>query len=397
MKNQGFFTYYLGSIASTACDMQEDKMSIGKNIRKARQEADMTQEQLAELLNISVSAVSQWESDKTTPDISMIPALCNVFQMTSDKLLDIELEKNEEAIEAIRAEANRFASKGKGLEAEKILLEGLRRFPNSYGMMYDLMYITYAESNQEKHEESVRKQYLERAINYAEKIIQESKEDDLRSGAKQIRCYIHADAGEHDEAIAIARTMDSISCCQQSMLTLASKGTERYQRSQEEIFMLIQSLGVQMVCQNVKLDDGNLPYTSEEDACLMKKHIAFLTLMFEDGDFGFFHTQLCRSYRELAYYYAVNKDEENALLNLSLARDSALAFIKLDIEEKHTSLLLRGLDYGDFYNAEDENDADWTLMVMENKHFDFLRENARFLEIQRSLQEYAGGWGKLER
>ena len=89
-------------------------MSIGKNIKKARQEADMTQEQLAELLNISVSAISQWESDKTTPDISMIPALCNVFQMTSDKLLDIELEKNEEAIEAIRAEAVKFSSKGKG-------------------------------------------------------------------------------------------------------------------------------------------------------------------------------------------------------------------------------------------------------------------------------------------
>ena len=118
-------------------------MSIGKNIKKARQEADMTQEQLAELLNISVSAVSQWESDKTTPDISMIPALCNVFQITSDKLLDIELEKNTEAIEAIRAEANRFASKGKGLEAEKILKEGLRKYPNSYAIMMDLMYIAH--------------------------------------------------------------------------------------------------------------------------------------------------------------------------------------------------------------------------------------------------------------
>jgi hypothetical protein len=36
-------------------------------------------------------------------------------------------------------------------------------------------------------------------------------------------------------------------------------------------------------------------------------------------------------------------------------------------------------------------------MVMEKKQFDFLRENARFHEIQRSLQEYAGGWGKLVR
>ena len=130
-------------------------MSIGKNIKKARQEADMTQEQLAELLNISVSAVSQWESDKTTPDISMIPALCNVFQMTSDKLLDIELEKNEEAIEAIRNEAVKFSSKGKGLEAEKILKEGLRKYPGSYEIMMDLMYIAYSQTKQEQHIEDM--------------------------------------------------------------------------------------------------------------------------------------------------------------------------------------------------------------------------------------------------
>ena len=39
-------------------------MDIGKNIKRYRQEFNMTQEKLAELLNISVSAVSQWESEK---------------------------------------------------------------------------------------------------------------------------------------------------------------------------------------------------------------------------------------------------------------------------------------------------------------------------------------------
>ena len=37
-------------------------MKIGENIRNARRRQDMTQEQLAEYLNLSVSAVSQWES-----------------------------------------------------------------------------------------------------------------------------------------------------------------------------------------------------------------------------------------------------------------------------------------------------------------------------------------------
>ena len=82
---------------------------------------------------------------------------------------------------------------------------------------------------------------------------------------------------------------------------------------------------------------------------------------------------------------------------LAVARDCALAFIKLDIKEKHTSLVLRGMEYGDFSTIADVNDADQVLEVMEKEDFDFLRENARFQEIQRSLQEYAGGWWKLER
>lgn len=372
-------------------------MSIGKNIRKARQEADMTQEQLAELLNISVSAVSQWESDKTTPDISMIPALCNVFQITSDKLLDIELEKNEEAIEAIRNEAVKFSSKGKGLVAEKILKEGLKKYPGSYEIVMDLMYIAYSQTKLEQHEEAVQKEYLEQAIYYAERIINDCKDDAIRSCAKQIRCMIHADAGEYDKAMAIAETMDSIACCLEAMRRVASKGTDRYIRGQAEIFQLIQNLEVLMVCQNVELDDGSYPYSSEERACLREKHIAFLKLMFEDGDYGFFYTHLCDSYRQQAWYYAWKKEEENTLQNLSLARDCALAFMKLDIKAEHTSLLLRGQEYGDFLNSEDVNDADEVLEIMEKEDFDFLRENARFQEIQRSLQEYAGGWGKLER
>lgn len=372
-------------------------MSIGKNIKKARQEADMTQEQLAELLNISVSAVSQWESDKTTPDISMIPALCNVFQMTSDKLLGIELEKNEEAIEAIRKEAGKFSAKGKGLEAEKILKEGLRKYPNSYAIMMDLMYIAHEQTYQEQHGEAVQKEYLEQAIRYAERIMQDCKDDSIRSCAKQIRCMIHADAGEYDKAMVIAETMDSVACCKETMRRFARKGTEKYIRGQEEIFQLIQFLGTAMVCQNVELDDGSYPYSSEEMACLREKHIAFLQLMFEDGDYGFFYTQLRRSYMYQAWYYARKKDEENTLQQLAMARDCALAFMKLDIKEEHTSLLHRGQEYGDFYNAEDINDADDVLEIMKNEDFDFLRENARFQEIQRSLQEYAGGWGKLER
>ena len=44
-------------------------MSIGSTIKKLRRERNMTQEQLAECLGITANAVSQWECDRTAPDI----------------------------------------------------------------------------------------------------------------------------------------------------------------------------------------------------------------------------------------------------------------------------------------------------------------------------------------
>ena len=52
-------------------------MNIGAKIKQLRKEKDLTQEQLAEYLNVSISAVSQWESGKTLPDLSLILPLAN--------------------------------------------------------------------------------------------------------------------------------------------------------------------------------------------------------------------------------------------------------------------------------------------------------------------------------
>ena len=56
----------------------ESLNNLGMNIAKYRKGAGITQEQLAEQLSVSISAVSQWETGKTLPDISAIPILCHV-------------------------------------------------------------------------------------------------------------------------------------------------------------------------------------------------------------------------------------------------------------------------------------------------------------------------------
>ena len=67
--------------------------NLGNTIAKLRKSSEITQEQLAEQLGVSVSAVSQWENGKTMPDISAIPVLCHIFDVSSDQLLGIDHER----------------------------------------------------------------------------------------------------------------------------------------------------------------------------------------------------------------------------------------------------------------------------------------------------------------
>lgn len=61
--------------------------TIGNRIAKFRKENNMTQEELANLLGVSSQAVSKWENDASCPDISLLPQLSKVLDVTIDELL----------------------------------------------------------------------------------------------------------------------------------------------------------------------------------------------------------------------------------------------------------------------------------------------------------------------
>ena len=63
------------------------KLKIAENIRKLRHNLNLSQEQLAERLGVRFQAVSKWERDERMPDISLLPAIAEIFGITTDELL----------------------------------------------------------------------------------------------------------------------------------------------------------------------------------------------------------------------------------------------------------------------------------------------------------------------
>lgn len=76
--------------------MNQDK--IGKFITKCRKVQNLTQEELAEKLNITYKAVSKWECGKSLPDASIMIDLCNILKITVNDLLSGEKVENDKYI-----------------------------------------------------------------------------------------------------------------------------------------------------------------------------------------------------------------------------------------------------------------------------------------------------------
>lgn len=56
------------------------------NLKKLRQQKNLTQEQVAEILNVSVHTISRWECNTTLPDIAMLPQIAKLYCVTIDDL-----------------------------------------------------------------------------------------------------------------------------------------------------------------------------------------------------------------------------------------------------------------------------------------------------------------------
>lgn len=75
-------------------------MTFGEKLQGLRQRAGMSQDTLAEKLDVSRQAVSRWERNETMPETDKVVILADLFGVTTDYLLREQPEETEEKHEA---------------------------------------------------------------------------------------------------------------------------------------------------------------------------------------------------------------------------------------------------------------------------------------------------------
>ena len=147
-------------------------MEIGTKIKSLRIAASMTQEELANKLEISSQAISKWENNVTAPDIYMLPKLSMVFGVTIDEIFDLTVDDKLHRIENM-LDFESVLSEDVFNETKEFLFEQLPIYPKPgriesfiahlyhHRMMSDARVVShYAREHMKKRPEAKQCQWL---------------------------------------------------------------------------------------------------------------------------------------------------------------------------------------------------------------------------------------------
>jgi transcriptional regulator with XRE-family HTH domain len=77
-------------------------MRVGQRIKRQRLLKGITQEELANKLNVNIRTVGNWEIGKNKMDVERLAEVAQLLDITVSELLDVEPPANEDEMEIIR-------------------------------------------------------------------------------------------------------------------------------------------------------------------------------------------------------------------------------------------------------------------------------------------------------
>lgn len=214
------------------------KFSIGENIKLFRKAKDITQEQLAEMLNVSSQSVSRWELGICYPDMELLPMLAEIFEITVDKLLGVDNIAEKKKVDEY---LNRFQvaiNQGKINECISIAREGIAEYPNNYALLNKLMYALFVSgddtgniSNWKENMEN----YDAEITSLGERIMKYCPDQNIRLEAISRLAFNHCEQGRKEIGKQIYEMLPPMILCRENQMWWSLEEDEKTSFLQKQI------------------------------------------------------------------------------------------------------------------------------------------------------------------
>ena len=324
--------------------------NFGNRIKTLRRKMNLTQEELAERLNVSFQTISKWETNTSLPDVTMFPVLANFFNVTTDELLGVNLVKKQSKINEIIDEYNRLSNLGKDKEKYDFISQAYREYPNDYNILeryilalyYDPYFWEERWRKEEKGELSKNYEkvpHKEELLTLCKRILNECLDEPIRYRAISLLSGIYGNIGNEEKALEYIK-----------LLPFELQGEEKeqlYERGSEKWWECVRG-NIYDVSENLyqKIKICSLyAETNTEAIRILNKAIDLIKLIYEEGDYGFSYYHLAELYLWLASRYSYEKDYENCAKNLELGLYHAKAYDELPETTIHSSYLVKNVKF----------------------------------------------------
>ncbi|MBQ8289217.1 MAG: helix-turn-helix transcriptional regulator [Clostridia bacterium] len=157
------------------------ELMIAERIKQYRKERNMTQDALAQALSVSPQSVSKWECGDGYPDITLLPAIANYFEVTVDELIgNDEISAKEDVQKNYFNVVNKLSHD----EQLELALKYHKKYPRNWHIATSLMReIT-------RHHRDKLEEYKPLLNEIAERILKECTDSVSRRNAVKSMCMV---------------------------------------------------------------------------------------------------------------------------------------------------------------------------------------------------------------
>lgn len=359
---------------------------IGEKIKYLRKKSNMTQEILADYLGITFQAVSRWESGICYPDLELLPSIANIFNVTTDELLGVDITKKQAIIEQYENESIVAGQKGDIESAIMSWRKALHEFPNDYYIMNNLalsLHFYYLD----EVDINLKNIYYDEALTLGEKILEECTDDKIRYDAIRLLVQIYKYKGDEKHAKMLIDNMPDIYSCSNMLLTHILENDEliEHERNNIDLFMFFLKPAILKVSEDKK-------YSVSDKINIYKLYETLLDIIYGE-DSEEIKKREYKIYLIIAKYYGELDDIDNTLKYLEKLKYYSVENVKVPIYDNYEmkSILFKGqIRQDEYIKNYDCNSAMLALNEINATYqFNFISNTDRFQSVLTELEKYA--------
>lgn len=348
---------------------------IGQKIRDLRRKNDLTQEKLADFLGVTYQSVSKWECGVTAPDLALIGPLTKLLHVTSDELLGLTDETNDERRAVLEENLRQAWINGGELDdfaqvyaAEEALV---REYPGNMKILCDF---AWTASNRAMCHKDPQTE-MEKAIRYFQTVIENTENTNLKADAVRGITQSLGFLERYDEAKQYAELLpDAPGFTKDDVLEHCLRGEALREHRQKRLETALHRLVVLT---------GQCARDKLQSIRLCEK---ILRLFFPDGNCLEFHCNLAELAYEKAVLYLREQRYDDAVCALKEYKEHAVLADKADVhaeELRYTSPYFDLLTLPPYLPDESYTPSyhETFVLQMQDKTFDPLRDRADFRAI----------------